>query len=1181
MTATLLFTLLLLFGLLAVLARRAGSTFEFGWSEVFAAALAGILCTSYWAIVLLELAHFTAAALCLALAGSSGLVYMLRRRAIGVNLSQLRLHLPLSRIQFAMIAVLVGAALLRWPPANYLAGGQDQGIYVNMGNHFAKTGEVFFHDDLPQILAGNERLLGFYEKHTLSGLRERENIPFAREVLPGLYFHHEHDDVFVPQFYHLHPLWLAISHLAFGEANSTLILLAFSLLTVIGVYLLSFELTRSAAVGLFAAAMLAANPAHSYFAKFPVSETVAGMFTIAGFYFWARWRERVNMYLVLCALSFGAAFFTRISGFIILCCLLACVALRLLRAPHRRRIALTRFSLLLTALYAWSFFHGLHFSFPYSRHIYWENLKIRGDIYLAGTIFIVCCAVVPFLVSKAGLLRLSLPRRVWASLLRHRSALALLLLAVIFSAAAYRGYLLGFTDSYADHPYFGKRWRLAAKGVDSLYRVNPVVLARFLTPLGAVFFVYGLYCFVRRSLLSSAHLPVAVLLAALLFFYSSRNFVAANYYYYTRYLCSEVLPLAVICSAAGFWRFARRFRPPFHSALAALFLAATLVPSISRAMEHGGQEELAGFYDALKSVNDAVPDDAIIVLDRRGMPYEIFALPLILSFDRRIIIYRFDELLRAKDMNEAFGWLEKQGHPVFLVSAQTGWKKFPFFRLVHRSVVPQRRLQLTGGKTFPSWQRTKRPPGLPLHVFRFERRPAAKAADPEQALSRRILVGAHYYLWHPEHFKAGDYLRNKLVPPQEPLLGEYSSSDVSVAEQHIRWASRHGIDFFTLDYWPSREDYHSRIDTAFLKAKNIGDISFCIFYESQDLHFLTRWGATVFTQEAVKNFVADIRSFSRKYFKHPSYFKIDGRPVVVLYLTRTYAKHYEQALREARAAAKEEGFEVYFIGDEIFWDVTQERKDENSFRLKSTRPQLERIKLFDAITSYNLYTRRYKRHRGYDGLRVFLEDNKKLFQRYIDAVPREIPVIPVVLPGYNDRAIEDRKNHAMPRRLAPGAEEGGFFSMAIEELAKPLLHPDLRLFFITSWNEWMEDTAIEPVKPAPATARDTSEDGSFFTQGYEYTGYGMAYLEVLRDRVVAVAGRVSDAGGSPAAGVDVYAWKDGAKAAKTTSHSDGYFTLSRLLLPPGNYNVGLIEELAVPVVVTAEKTADKLELVIR
>jgi glycoprotein endo-alpha-1,2-mannosidase len=61
-----------------------------------------------------------------------------------------------------------------------------------------------------------------------------------------------------------------------------------------------------------------------------------------------------------------------------------------------------------------------------------------------------------------------------------------------------------------------------------------------------------------------------------------------------------------------------------------------------------------------------------------------------------------------------------------------------------------------------------------------------------------------------------------------------------------------------------------------------------------------------------------------------------------------------------------------------------------------------------------------------------------------------------------------------------------------------LTDPGIRnLFMINSWNEWHEDTQIEPVVVAPPTNKDVSGT-DVYTWGLEYEGYGMRYLDILK-----------------------------------------------------------------------------------
>jgi glycoprotein endo-alpha-1,2-mannosidase len=343
----------------------------------------------------------------------------------------------------------------------------------------------------------------------------------------------------------------------------------------------------------------------------------------------------------------------------------------------------------------------------------------------------------------------------------------------------------------------------------------------------------------------------------------------------------------------------------------------------------------------------------------------------------------------------------------------------------------------------------------------------------------RYLVGAHYYVWYPSNFAQG-YLRGVLRPPQTPALGEYDSRSPEVAERQIALAASHGIDFFSVDWWPNRPLQNDAIDTGFLRARNIGDIRFCIFYESADLGDAGDASGIVFDAKTKDRFVSDMVAIARRYFAHPSYLRVGGRPTLVLYVTREFRGVFPQAMREARHALAAEGYDPFVIGDEIFWAVLEANEDPNAPSRVTGEPQVSRI--------------------GYGAASHFVADSVKLYKRYRQAGGR--PIIPTVIPGFNDRAHRPALDHfAIPRRWNRDAPEGSFFAEAIEQIGKPLADDGLRTILITSWNEWNEDTAIEPLSVSPATAEDVS-GRRFFTQGYAYEGFGTTYIDLVRDRLL-------------------------------------------------------------------------------
>jgi glycoprotein endo-alpha-1,2-mannosidase len=363
---------------------------------------------------------------------------------------------------------------------------------------------------------------------------------------------------------------------------------------------------------------------------------------------------------------------------------------------------------------------------------------------------------------------------------------------------------------------------------------------------------------------------------------------------------------------------------------------------------------------------------------------------------------------------------------------------------------------------------------------------------------QRYLVGAHYYVWYPRNFARG-YLRARLSPPQATFLAEYDSADPKVAERQIALAASHGVDFFTVDWWPSRPSQNQAIDSGLLGARNIDRIRFCIFYETLDLASASDRHVIVFDDATRQRFVSDLTAVARRYFAHPSYLRVDGRPVIVLYATRQIRGQFARAMQELRTALAAEGNDPFVIGDEIFWIVVVPDDDPEAPLRMSGEPQARRFQLFDAITGYNLYAVERASQRGYGATSKFLRESVRLYRRYREA--SAVPIVPDVIPGFNDRGARLAVDHfAIPRRWSADAPEGSFFAESIDRVGKPLADPKLRMILITSWNEWNEDTAIEPLEVSPPTVEDRSGE-RLFSQGYAYEGFGSSYLEIVRNRL--------------------------------------------------------------------------------
>lgn len=319
---------------------------------------------------------------------------------------------------------------------------------------------------------------------------------------------------------------------------------------------------------------------------------------------------------------------------------------------------------------------------------------------------------------------------------------------------------------------------------------------------------------------------------------------------------------------------------------------------------------------------------------------------------------------------------------------------------------------------------------------------AAAVADAEPIVPSSLQVGAYYYPWYGH----GGYHWNEGYI-ELPLLGEYSSRDSDTIGRHIAWARDHGIDFFAVSWWGLGDYTDLTLRNHYLRHPDATDVPIALLYEVRS-SFRDR--RIDFDDPYQRRILArDMATMANLYFDHPAYFRIDGKPVVFIYLTRIFIGDYAAAVEDVREAVAELGYDLFLIGDEVYWGT----------------PQTERAQLFDAVTAYNMHTA------------TLVEDDFEAFQAGVDQAYRrwrealsglpQTRFIPKAMPGFDDSAVRPEVAHP---RLVPSPER---FRASLQ-LALEHVDPELPLLMITSFNEWHEDTQIEPSER-----------------------YGEAYLEML------------------------------------------------------------------------------------
>jgi len=415
-------------------------------------------------------------------------------------------------------------------------------------------------------------------------------------------------------------------------------------------------------------------------------------------------------------------------------------------------------------------------------------------------------------------------------------------------------------------------------------------------------------------------------------------------------------------------------------------------------------------------------------------------------------------------------------------------------------------------------------------------RVSVTALEPQNP--QEHLVAAHYYPWYyPERWEYRDCvtgaLRLELLPRQEPALGRYDSSDPQVVAQHLRWCAAYGVNVLILEFIRpgGREDKICR--NVIFRSRHARDVKFTVLYD-----WAIRFGGDLtITRDKIAAACEDFRHLCRYYFTQPTYLRIDDRPLAMIYVTRALRGDVSGLIGSLREACAQEEFDVFLVGDEFY------------FRRSPSRYSIEK---WDGIFGYDVYGGKG----GYWGENSTLDLFRRRSAEYA-AKARESGVLflPSIAPGFNDRAVRRicADNPAMPRRLTPGADPTSLFQALLREAALPNADPAFPMVCITSFNEWHEDTQIEPTTgTSRPTNRDTSPTRHNYTQGYVYDDYGTSFLQEIRNATLAVTGTVRGPGGPVAnARIEVLDQSTGETVLLRHSFSTGLYTVPRLRLETG------------------------------
>jgi len=163
-------------------------------------------------------------------------------------------------------------------------------------------------------------------------------------------------------------------------------------------------------------------------------------------------------------------------------------------------------------------------------------------------------------------------------------------------------------------------------------------------------------------------------------------------------------------------------------------------------------------------------------------------------------------------------------------------------------------------------------PRLPFNVLpALELAPASYVPEPRPVASE-YEIGAYYFPGWSR--RSGWDKVDATAPIRRPLLGYYDEANPEVVDWQIKWAVENGIQFFLVDwYWRAGQISLDHWVKAFYRAKYKKYLKWAVMWANHNgpgTHSEADWRAV--TQFWLEN-----------YFKTPEYYRIDGKPVVVIW----------------------------------------------------------------------------------------------------------------------------------------------------------------------------------------------------------------------------------------------------------------------------------------------------------
>lgn len=336
--------------------------------------------------------------------------------------------------------------------------------------------------------------------------------------------------------------------------------------------------------------------------------------------------------------------------------------------------------------------------------------------------------------------------------------------------------------------------------------------------------------------------------------------------------------------------------------------------------------------------------------------------------------------------------------------------------------------------------------------------------------------------------------------PRVPLWGYEDESDPAVMAKKIDAAASHGIDAFIFDwYWYDDRPFIERcLEEGFLKANNYNKMKFGIMWANHDwsnVHPAKRRDPKITLYKGAvtrKTFDTIVEYVIEKYFKHPSYWCVEGKPFFSIYSLPDLIKglggieQAKEALANFRAKTKAAGFSDLHLNAALPRRVmlagsNEPVKDINKFFKEMGCASVNSYHWFVTEPMDKFPTVEYN----------FVRDRYIRYLKNIDKILPDVAYLPTAIMGWdstprclqsdifpqdNEDFKDTGRSKAFPWWPVVVNNTPEAFREAMEIIKNINDGRDVpKIFILECWNEWTEGSYLEPDKV-----------------------YGMGYLEAVK-----------------------------------------------------------------------------------